>query len=282
MNPKLIDTHCHLHFPAYDVDRDEVLLRMREKGVWGITIGTAMKNSRSGIQFAERHSDIWAVVGLHPSHCTSSYHDKNEGEVSESSTDPEALKALALSSKKVVGIGESGLDFYRFEDEEDVEGAKAKQEVSFRHHIDVALELDLPIVIHCREALGRLAEIIQSYHAEGKQPRGVVHSFTGSWEEAMSLLDLGLYIAVNGIATFPLKKTQDPATAIDRTIERISMDRLLIETDAPYLAPGKFRGKRNEPSYVEEVAKHVASVRGISFEEASVVTTENARRLFKI
>ncbi len=280
--PELIDTHCHLHFPAYDADRDAVLLRMREKKVGGITIGTAMSNSQSGIRFAESQSDVWATVGLHPSHCTSHYHDENEGDVSESYIDPEVLKQLAVSSKKVVAIGESGLDFYRFDDIEDVEDAKEKQEVSFRHHIDVALDLDLPLVIHCREALGRLAEIIQEYHASGKKPRGVVHSFTGTWDEAKPLLDLGLYVAVNGIATFPLKKTQNPSTAIDRTIEQIPMNRLLIETDAPYLAPGAYRGKRNEPAFVEEVAKHVAKVRGATFEDVAEQTTQNAKQLFKI
>ena len=280
--PRLIDTHCHIHFPAYDNDREEVLNRMREKDIWGITIGTAMNTSQSAIKFAERHDDVWATVGLHPSHCTSHYHDKNEGRVDESHVDPEVLKSLAISSKKVVAIGESGLDFYRFEDIEDVDSAKEKQEVSFRHHIDVALDLDLPLVVHCRDALGRLAEMIQAYHANGKKPRGVVHSFTGTWDEAKPLIDLGLHIAVNGIATFPLKKSQDPAKAIDRTIEHIPMEQLLIETDAPYLAPPPHRGKRNEPSFVEEVAKHVAKVRGMSFDDLAYATTDNARKYFKL
>lgn len=280
--PRFIDTHCHIHFPAFDADRDAVLERMREKDIWGITIGTSMRTSRGAIEFAERHDDIWATAGLHPSHCTSDYHDKNEGRVDESHVDPEELKTLALSSKKIVAIGESGLDFYRFEDVEDVETAKEKQEVSFRHHIDVALDLDLPLVIHCRDALTRLAEIIQEYHTNGKKPRGVVHSFTGSWEEARPLLDLGMYIAVNGISTFPLKKSQDSETAIDRTIERIPMERLLIETDSPYLAPPPYRGKRNEPAYLEEVAKHVADVRKLSLDEAAEQTTENARTLFQM
>ena len=280
--PQLIDTHCHLHFPAYDADREAVLSRMRKKDIWGITIGTSMENSRGGIAFAEGHDDIWATVGLHPSHCTSDYHDKNEGHVSESHIDPEVLKTLAISSKRVVAIGESGLDFYRFDDDEDIDGAMEKQEVSFRHHIDVAMDLDLPLVIHCREALGRLAEIIQGYHTNGKHPRGVVHSFTGSWEEAEPLLDLGLHIAVNGIATFPLRKDQDPQKAINKTIENIPIDKLLIETDAPYLAPPPYRGKRNEPSYVDEVAKHISKIRSLSFDEVATKTTGNARKLFGI
>ncbi len=280
--PKLIDTHCHLHFSAYDADRDAVLSRMREREVWGITIGTAMENSRAGIVFAEAQEDIWATVGLHPSHCTSDHHDEQEGAVSESHVDPEVLKALALSSKKVVAIGESGLDFYRLDDAEDIDEEKEKQEVSFRHHIDVALDLDVPLVIHCREALARLTEILQEYQTNKKKPRGVIHSFTGTWNEAKPFLDLGFHIAVNGIATFPLKKSQNPETSIDKTIERIPLDKLLLETDAPYLAPGSHRGKRNEPVYVEDVARHVAQVRNMSFEEAAKRTTENARNLFQI
>jgi TatD DNase family protein len=282
INPRLIDTHCHLHFPAYDSDRDAVLSRMREKEIWGITIGTAMENSRKGIEFAEKRPDVWTTVGLHPSHTTNPHHDENEGAVEESSSDPDILREIASSSKKVVAIGESGLDFYRFDDVEDVEAAKEKQEESFRNHIDVAHELDLPLVIHCREALGRLAEMIQDAQSGKRKVKGVVHSFTGTWEEAKPLLDLGLYIAVNGIATFPLRKTPDSNEAIDRTIEHIPLDRLLLETDAPYLAPAPYRGKRNEPAYVEEVAKHVARVRGVSFDEVAAATTDNARNLFGI
>lgn len=291
MHPNLIDTHCHLHFPAYDSDREEVLARMREREVWGITIGTSMENSRAGIVFAEKHEDIWATVGLHPSHCTSDHFDEQEGSITESHVDPEVLKTLALSSKKVVAIGESGLDFYRFEENE-AEDAKSggagpgsageKQEVSFRHHIDVALDLDVPLVIHCREALVRLAEILQEYQTRGNKARGVIHSFTGTWDEAKPFLDLGFHLAVNGIATFPLKKSQSPETSIDSTIERMPLEKLLLETDAPYLAPGSHRGKRNEPAYVEEVARHVAQVRGMSFEETAKHTTENARNLFQI
>ncbi|MDO8617391.1 MAG: TatD family hydrolase [Candidatus Uhrbacteria bacterium] len=280
MSPFLVDTHCHLHFPPYDEDRDAVLARMLERDIWGITIGTALGNSERGICFAEDHPNVWATVGLHPEHVTSDFQDPAEGAVvNEHQVDETRLEALARSSKKVVAIGETGLDFYRLS--QDDRAGREAQEKEFLTHVRVAHRLHLPLVIHCRQALGRLAEIVQKEIATGQNIRGVVHSFTGTWEEAKPLLDLGLHIAVNGIATFPSKKGSDPEMAIDRTIERIPAHRLLLETDAPYLAPVPFRGKRNEPAYVEEVAKHVAKVRGITIEEIARITSENAMTLFE-
>ncbi len=284
MNPFLIDTHCHLHFPPYDVDRAEVLARMREKNIWGITIGTGLKNSEAGLQFAEAADatdaavKIWATVGLHPDHVTSDYHDGNEGEKPEKFVSKDDLIRVASLSMKCVAIGETGLDWYRLE--KDIDAAKAAQEKVLREHLAAAQELDLPLVFHCREALTRLAEIIQEEWNAGRKPRGVVHSFTGTWEEAKALLDLGLHIGVNGIATFPPRKGQDPAKIIDRTIEQIPLERLLLETDAPYLAPAPYRGKRNEPAYVEQVAHHVASVRRMDVKAVAERTTMNAIELF--
>lgn len=278
VKPFLIDTHCHVHFPAYDQDREAVLQRMRDKKIWAITIGTAMENSKQGIAFAEQHPDIWTTVGLHPSHTTHSHTDENEGAVHEKDVTKEVLIEIAKSSKKVIAIGEAGLDFYRLDQVADVETAKATQERVFREHLLAAQELDLPLVIHCRDALTRLAEILQ----DAGKVRGVVHSFTGTWEEAKPLIDLGMHIAVNGIATFPLRKSQDPATAIDRTIERIPLEQLLLETDAPYLAPLSVRGQRNEPAYVHEVAQHVAGVRGVALDDIASKTSGNAVELFQM
>ncbi len=282
MLPFLIDTHSHLHFPAYGEDRLVILERMRARRVWTITIGTALENSATGITFAQSHQDVWATVGLHPSHVTSVHLDEQEGSVQEHDVDPVRLRALALSSPKVVAIGEAGLDFYRLDTHPDPDQAKRDQERVFMAQLAVARSLDLPIVIHCRDGLTRLAEIIQQMWSDGWKPRAVVHSFTGTWQEARPLVDLGLMIAVNGIATFPLRKGQHPEKAIDRTIEKIPVEQLLLETDAPYLAPIPFRGKRNEPAYVEEVAKHVARMRQISLEDVARTTTENAVRLFRL
>lgn len=280
MKPFLIDTHCHIHFPAYDTDREEVLARMKEKNIWAMTIGTATENGKKAIALADATEGVWATVGLHPSHTTSDHIDTDEGEVDERDVTVEGLVSLARTSKKVVAIGEAGLDFFRLP--EDREPAIEKQEQVFRTHLLAAHELDLPLVIHCRDALSRLAEMLQEARSAGRVARGVVHSFTGTWEEAKPLLDLGMHIAVNGIATFGLRKGQDPETSIDKTIKNIPIERLLIETDAPWLAPTMHRGKRNEPAYVEEVAKHVAKVRGMSLEEVAEQTTKNALELFKL
>ena len=249
---------------------------MKEKNIWALAIGTATENGKKAIALADATEGVWATVGLHPSHTTSDHIDTDEGEVDEHDVTVEGLVSLARTSKKVVAIGEAGLDFFRLP--EDREPAIEKQEKVFRAHIEAAKELDLPLVIHCRDALTRLAEILK----ETGYAKGVVHSFTGTWEEAKPLLDLGMHIAVNGIATFGLRKGQDPANAIDITIKHMPLDRLLLETDAPWLAPTMHRGKRNEPAYVEEVAKHVAKVRGMTLEEVAKQTTENAINLFRL
>lgn len=282
VKPYLVDTHCHVHFPPYNDDRTEVLARMREKRIWGITIGTGLVNGERGLRFAEANEGIWATVGLHPEHVTSDYQDENEGEKPEHEVTKEQLVKIASSSEKCVAIGETGLDWYRIDEGRDKEKAKTDQEKVLREHFLAAHELGLPLVFHCREALTRLAEILQEESNAGRKHRGVVHSFTGTWEEAKPLIDLGLHIAVNGISTFPPKKGSDPSKAIDRTIERIPFERLLIETDAPYLAPNPYRGKRNEPAYVEEVARHAASIRKVSLEEFAAQSTQNAMELFRL
>ncbi|HEU0050932.1 MAG TPA: TatD family hydrolase [Patescibacteria group bacterium] len=279
MNLRLIDTHCHLHFPPYVSDLADVLSRMKEKEVGAITIGTSVKNSKEAIAFVEAHENIWAAVAFHPEHVSSAYHDPNEGSV-ESVFDLEALNALARSSKKIVAIGETGLDYHYFREEDDVSALKGEQKKVFRAQVHLAQELGLPLSIHSRDANEDVLTILKEETHSDHGIRGVMHSFSGTWEEAQACLDLGLLISVNGIATFPPKKSLPPERDIHQTISRIPLDRLLVETDAPYLAPVPFRGKRNEPVFVEEVAKHVAQVRGKSLEEIARITTENAIRLF--
>ncbi len=277
--PWLIDTHCHVDFPGYASDQEAVLSRMRERQIYGITVGTSLSGSERAVAFAEEREGIWASVGLHPEHLSSSFHDPEEGEV-EHALDRVRLEQIARSSPKVVAIGETGIDLYRIDENRSREHAQRQQEESFIAHMDVAEAIGLPVVIHCREALGRLAEMIEERLKAGHVFSGVVHSFTGTWEEAERLIGLGCFIALNGIATFPPKKTADPARSLDRTIAAIPLDRLLLETDAPFLAPVPYRGKRNEPAWVEEVAKYVADRRGITLDELAEITTGNAYRLF--
>lgn len=278
--PTLIDTHCHIHFPAYDANRDEVLQRMKEKSIWGITVGTSAQTSREAVAFAEAHDGIWATAGYHPEHFSSSYHDESEGDAGDYSID--ALRAIATSSKKIVAIGETGLDFFRIDEGRDVEEAKAQQEQGLRDQVRLASECDLPLVVHCRDAFTRLAEIIADEQLRAKNIRGVIHCFTGTWKEAEPLLQLGFHLSFTGIITFPPKKTQDPETLVQRVIEGMPMDKMLVETDAPWLTPIPHRGEQNEPAYVGFVAQKIAELRGMSIDEIARQTTLNARSLFKL
>lgn len=278
---QLFDSHCHIHDIEFDADRDQVLARARAKQIGMIVIGTSLADSEGAIRFAESQPDVWATVGLHPEFLNQLYQQLNAGKELETSLNVEQLRQLIRSSKKVVAIGECGLDAYRLTDEER-SIVIDQQEVMFRQQIDVALELDLPVVIHCREALLRLATILQSYDTQDRRVRGVVHSFTGTWDEAQPLLDLGMYIGINGIATFPLRKGQTIEQSLTRTIERMPLNRMLLETDAPYLAPIPFRGQRNEPGYVERVAEFVARARQTDLEGVAEVTTRNVREVFSV
>ncbi len=280
--PFLIDTHSHLHFPPYDQDREGVISRMREKSVWTITVGTSKKNSEHAIQCAEAWGGVWAAVGLHPEHVSSDFHDPNEGHAPEAWIDEPTLEALATSSKKVVAIGETGLDFHRIDEGRDKEEERKKQIAQFLIHVHVARKNKLPLILHCREATDDLLAVLRKDEEENGPVQGVMHSFSGTWEQAQACLDLGLYIGVNGIVTFPPKKSLPKEYDLKNTIEQVPLDRLIIETDAPYLAPVPFRGKRNEPVYVEEVAKQIAQIRGLSLEEVARTTTENAIKLFQL
>jgi TatD DNase family protein len=280
MTPQLIDSHSHIHFPGYDEDRADVLARMKNLGVWSVTIGTTLGTSRGAIACAEANEGIWATVGYHPEHFTSTY--EYQGEEDKGIYSIADLKQIAQSSKKVVAIGETGLDFFRIDEGTNIEEGKTKQENGFREQIHLAKELDLPVVIHCRDALTRLAEIIQEEKDAGWDVRGVVHCYTGTWEEAQPLIELGLHLSFTGIVTFPVKKTDDPEKRVHRVIERMPLDRMMIETDAPFLTPIPHRGERNEPVYVEFVARKIAELRGISYEEVAQHTTENAKQLFRI
>ncbi len=277
--PIYIDTHSHLHFPSFASDVDAVYSRMQNAGVWTVCVGTSAHTSRSGIEFAEKHEGVFASVGYHPEHLTSSYHDASEGEVEK--FDSMEIERIASSSKKVVAIGETGLDFFRIDTDRDIIIARKMQEDAFRLHIDIARRLGKPVIIHCREALIRLAEIIRE-EKEKKDFSAVVHCFTGNWEEAKPLLEMGVFLSFTGIITYPLKKTQNPADAIWRVIERMPLNQMLIETDAPWLAPIPFRGTSNEPTYVQYVAEKIAELRNMHSAEIARITTENARTFFTI
>jgi TatD DNase family protein len=251
----LVDSHCHLDFPDFADEIDAVVARARATGIGRIvTISTRVAAHDQVLAIAERFPDVFCSVGTHP---------HNAGEETVTAAD---LIARA-QHPKVVALGEAGLDYhYDY-------GPRDAQERGFRTHIAAARATGLPLVIHARDADDDIARILEEETGEGAFP-AVLHCFTGGRDLAMRAIALGLSISFTGILTF---KKSDELRAI---AAELPADRILVETDAPYLAPGKFRGKRNEPSYVVETAKVLGEVRGLSFDQIARQTTENFFRLF--
>ena len=281
----MMDTHCHIHFPAYDADRDEVIHRAQDQGVQMITIGTKLSSSKAAVELADAHDDVWCTIGVHPSHVHKGtlHQDDDEGtEMHEEAFDVEAYRALASSSKKVIAIGEVGLDYHRLPDE-GADAVISAQKRELRSALDLADELHLPIVLHVRDAHEDMAAILSEYVASDRlQRRGVVHCFTGTVDEAKAYHTLGFLTSFTGIVTFVDRKRSDTLTDLMKTAQALPLEMMLVETDAPYLAPQSHRGKRAEPWMVQEVAQKIADLKGISIEEADRITTANAKRLFEI
>jgi len=251
----LADSHCHLNYKGLAEDQ-AVLARARDRGVTAmLNISTRENEWDAVIATAERESDVWATVGIHP-HEADAHPHIDTAKLIERATHP-----------RVVGIGESGLDY--FYDHSD----RARQQASFRAHIAACRETGLPLVVHTREAEDDTAEILADEMGKGAYP-GVIHCFTASGDFADKALALGFYISISGIVTF--KNAKD----LQQTAARLPLDRLLIETDAPFLAPVPHRGKTGEPSFVADTAQFLADLRGESFEDLTRATAENFHRLF--
>ncbi|WP_315799974.1 TatD family hydrolase [Bradyrhizobium sp. SZCCHNS3002] len=252
----LVDSHCHLDFPDFAEDLDGIVTRAAAAGVGRmVTISTRVRRLPELLAIAERFDNVYCSVGTHPHNA-----DEEDG--------IPAAELIALTRHpKVVALGEAGLDnFYDH-------GSKDAQERGFRAHIAAARDTGLPLVIHTREADEQCSRILEEEMARGPF-NAVLHCYTGGRELAMKAIDLGLHISFTGIVTF--KKSE----ALRALAAEVPADRIMVETDAPYLAPGKFRGKRNEPAYVVETAKVLAETRGVSLEEFSQQTTETFFKLF--
>lgn len=261
----LIDSHCHPQFPQYDKDREEMIKRVLDAGIGMICVGADLEMSKKAIELAGGHDGMWASVGLHPN-------DNLDEEFDE------AVYEELLNQDKVVAVGEIGLDYYRTEKPED----QRRQKDRFIRQLELAKKVGKPLILHCRDSKagssGRvypeMFDILNAKRSTLKAFPGVVHSYTGSLEEAKKFLDLGLYLGFNGIITF--------ARQYDEIVRYVPLDRILLETDAPYLTPEPHRGKRNEPTYVVEVAKKVAELKNIPLEEVAKQTTKNTKNLFNI
>ena len=288
---KFIDSHCHPQMSQYDADREEVIKRAEEAGIGMICVGTDSETSKKAVELAQKHNDptslklrragIWATVGLHP--------NDNLGEKFDEKEYEELLK-----QDKVVAMGEIGLDYYRTTEPEDQKFQKDR----FVKQLELADKMSKPLILHCRDSRAgpstelragstgnaylQMADIFKKGYAKNC---GVVHSYTGSLDEAKQFLNLGLYLGFNGIITFPpsRKATEGQVPGMyDEIVRYAPLDQILLETDAPYLTPEPYRGKRNEPLYVIEVAKKIAELKNIFLDEVAAATTENCKRLFKI
>ena len=254
---ELVDTHAHLDEEAFRTDLDEVIERAREAGVMRIvTIGTTAESSRSAVEIASRFDNVFAVVGIQPNYVSQAAPD-----------DWEAIEQLA-GEPKVVAIGETGLD--RYWDYAPID----EQQEYFTRHLDLARRLNLPFTIHCREAEDDVVARLKAQAGTAGPLRGIMHSFAGNLETACACLELGMHISFSGMVTY--KKNRE----LRSVAAEIPADRILIETDAPYLAPTPRRGKRNEPALVRHTAECVAETRGVSVDDVARQTTGNACELF--
>lgn len=252
----IIDTHCHIYYDSFNPDREQMMQRAAEAGVSGmVVVGADISSSREAVTLAAAYPQIYCTVGIHP-------HDA----AGVSGGDMEILRQLAMQGEKVVAIGETGLDFYRNR------SPRQDQERLFRQHLQLSLELKLPVVIHDRDAH---EETLAMIAAEGVT-RGVMHCFSGDTEFAARCIEQGFYLSIPGTVTYPSNHI------LREVVTAMPLERLLLETDAPYLSPVPHRGKRNEPAYTRITAEKVAELRGLTLEDVARVTTMNAGRLFGI
>jgi TatD DNase family protein len=252
---RLIDTHAHIDMGHFDGDRDEVIGRARKEKVGFINMGLNVDSSEQSVSLADENDGVYAGVGFHP-HEANLFDDSAPGQLRDLS-----------GSGSVVAIGEIGLDYYRDN------SPRADQREAFRAQLDLACELGLPVSMHNRSSTEDLLRILK----ERKElPRGVTHSFFGDYELGMELIDMGFHLGLSGPLTFNGEKELRDA------VKRFPLDRLLLETDCPFLTPEPHRGKRNEPSYVRYVAEEIARIKGVSATEVAETTTDNARRLFDL
>ncbi len=255
----LIDSHCHIVFRNFEEDLEEVATRWREAGVRALLHACVEPAEIPAIRsLADRFPEMRYSVGVHP---LDTQH--------WSSDTVDVLRQAALDDPRVVAIGELGLDLFRDKNLEE-------QLAVLRPQLDLAVELNLPVIVHCRDAAEPMLDELRTRRSEGCCPAGVMHCWGGTPEEMHAFLELGFYISFSGTVTFP------KALATHACAEQVPEDRFLVETDCPFLAPVPRRGKRNEPAFVASVASRVADLRGVDVDRVAAVTTSNARRLFKL
>jgi len=258
----IIDSHAHIDLPAFSKDREQVLARAREQGVSGIiNVGLNLESSKESIKLAKDNPDIFAAVGFHPSEASGMM----DGDINK-------LAKLAEDSR-VVAIGEIGLDFYR------KSSPHQRQLEVFQKQLDLAAELGMPVIIHCRQAHKEVMDILTHWVKSAPTPRserGVIHCFNGDNKLARNYIELGFFLSLTGAVTYP------SARDLIEVARELPLDKLLVETDSPFLAPQLHRGRRNEPSYIPLVVNRIAQIKGTSAEMVAQATKQNAIHLFRL
>lgn len=253
----LIDTHVHINFDVFNSDLEEIRQRWQQAGVVHLVHSCVEPNEFPSIKaIADRFPELFYAVGLHPL-------DAHKW----TSNTANQIQEFAKSDTKVVAIGETGLDFYKADNQE-------QQKFVFKEQLTIAQRLNKPLIIHCRDGALSMAEILSDFQKNQGLVRGVMHCWGGTPEETRMFLDLGFYISFSGIVTFK------NATQVQESAKIVPNDRLLVETDCPFLTPVPKRGKRNEPAYVKYVAEKVAELRGVTYESLAAQTSKNASQLF--
>ncbi len=277
----MIDTHCHLNFRAFKDDLEACLSRAKEAGVnYIINPGSQYDTSKRSVELAEKYDNLYAAIGLHPIHLFAMEVDEGEDHFATRAEvfDYAKYSELAQTDSKVVAIGECGLDYFHLPPGKTVAEVRVLQTELLKQQIKLATDLNLPMIFHCREAYEDLYEVLQAEIKQGQLSQGgVVHCFLGNRQQAQAFLDLGFLLSFTGIITFKNVKPE-----LLEVIKQVPLAKIMVETDAPYLAPPPHRGRRNEPAFVVEVAKKIADIKGISLEEVDKTTTENAQKLFRL
>lgn len=277
-----IDTHSHINFSVFRDDVDQVIRNAIAEKTWMVVVGTDYRSSKKALEHANKYEKgVYATVGLHPAHLFESNTDNEEYDsaIRGEEFNYDIYEKLA-KFEKVVAIGEIGLDYYHIDKMHDTQLVKAKQKEAFCQQLLLARHLDLPVIIHCRQAHDDMISILDDFKKEYRniipvnRSWGVVHCFSGDENLAWKYFNLGLMISFTGLITF--------SSQWDDLIRRLPSDKYMIETDCPFMTPEPHRGKRNEPVFVEHVAGRIAQIKGLPKERIAEITTNNARALFKI
>jgi len=295
--PKLIDSHCHVNFNTYQDDGTEVIRRCLDKDIWLINVGSQYTTSRRAFNIAAEYSiGVYAAIGLHPIHLFKTHVDEEEIKFATQEEQFDAVKYQALidadrdnisteDSNKIIAVGEIGLDYYHLPKNYTLDEVKTKQAQELVKQLNFADQNNLPVILHCR---GSVDKPLEAYHDLLKivkrqmlnvscQLSGVLHCYGGDLAIAQEFIKLGFYIGFTGIITFGKN-----AEGLRQIVKTLPLDKILIETDAPYLAPDPHRGQRNEPNYVELVAQKIAEIKNVTFAEVAQQTTNNSQTLFNI